>query len=163
MVVIQLVGLTLKKVLARDGISPDDKVIMPRFDYNMFERKASNKVRIAVISDIHSNLDALTLVLKELKNKNIDITIFLGDILTYGCQPLEVLSMLSKYKKKNPTIFIKGNHDQLYFDLQSSLKKSSYKLPKFVDECVNWTLEKISPFLLKDAFLWHDNYCIGNI
>jgi lipopolysaccharide/colanic/teichoic acid biosynthesis glycosyltransferase/predicted phosphodiesterase len=160
---IKILCLTLKKVLARDGISPDDKVIMPRFDYNMFERKASNKVRIAVISDIHSNLDALTLVLKELKNKNIDITIFLGDILTYGCQPLEVLSMLSKYKKKNPTIFIKGNHDQLYFDLQSSLKKSSYKLPKFVDECVNWTLEKISPFLLKDAFLWHDNYCIGNV
>ncbi|MDC0429778.1 metallophosphatase family protein [Candidatus Pelagibacter sp.] len=125
---------------------------------------ASNKVRVAVISDIHSNFDALSLTLKELKDENIDITIFLGDILTYGCQPLEVLSVLNEYKKKNPTIFIKGNHDQLYFDLQSSIKKkSSYKLPKFVDESVNWTLEKISPLLLKDLFLWHDSYCIGNV
>ena len=161
---IKILFLTLKKVWARDGISPHDKTIMPRFDDNMFKSMVSNKARIAVISDIHSNFDALSLTLKELKKEKIDITIFLGDILTYGCQPLEVLSTLNEYKKKNPTIFIKGNHDQFYFDLQSNItKKSSYKLPKFVDESVNWTLEKISPLLLKDLFLWHDNYRVGNV
>ena len=119
--------------------------------------------KIAVISDIHANADALTAVLEELKNKRVDITIFLGDILTYGCQPSEVLSILSEYKRENPAIFIKGNHDQFYFDLQSHVKESSYKLPKFVDESVNWTLKKISPLLLKDIFTWHDNYLIGDV
>lgn len=119
--------------------------------------------KIAVISDIHANADALTMVLKELKNKSIDITIFLGDILTYGCQPREVVSILNEYKRENPAIFIKGNHDQFYFDLQSNVKKSSYKLPKFVDESVNWTLKKISPLLLKDVFTWHDSYRIGDV
>ena len=76
------------------------------------------KIKIAVISDIHSNADSLGIVLKKLKNEKIDITIILGDILTYGCQPLEVLSMLDKYRSENEVIFIKGNHDQFYFDLQ---------------------------------------------
>ena len=121
------------------------------------------KTRIAVISDIHANADALTTVLKELKNESIDITIFLGDILTYGCQPREVVSILNEYKNENLAIYIKGNHDQFYFDLQSSVKKSSYKLPKFVEESVNWTLKKISPLLLKDVFEWHENYHIGDV
>ena len=121
------------------------------------------KSKIAVISDIHSNADALNIVLKELKKKNVDVTIFLGDILTYGCQPLQVIEILIQYKRKNPLIFIKGNHDQFYFDLQSGLKKTSYKLPRFIDESVNWTLKKISPLLLKDIFTWHDSYRIGDV
>jgi len=63
--------------------------------------------KIAVISDIHANADALTAVLEELKNKRVDITIFLGDILTYGCQPIEVLSILKEYESEHPAIFIK--------------------------------------------------------
>jgi len=44
-------------------------------------------MKIAVISDIHSNADALKLSIDSLKSKNIDLTIFLGDLLSYGCQP----------------------------------------------------------------------------
>ena len=47
------------------------------------------KTKIAVISDIYANADALTTLLKGLKNKSVDIKIFLGDILTYGSQPRE--------------------------------------------------------------------------
>ena len=160
---IKIFCLTLKKTLARNDISPKHQVIMPRFDSMVNKQKNSNKIRIAVISDIHSNFDTLTSTLSKLKNKSISITIFLGDILTYGSQPKEVLYLLKDYKEKNHAIFIKGNHEQLYFDLQSGIKNSTYKPPKFVYESVNWTLEKISPFLLKDIFLWHDNYRIGNV
>ena len=121
------------------------------------------KNKIAVISDLHANADTLTVVLEQVKSMNIDTTIFLGDILTYGCQPLEVVKILKKYESEHPSIFIKGNHDQFYFDLQSNVKKLSYKIPKFVDESVNWTLKKISPLILKDTFIWHDSYRIGNV
>ena len=121
------------------------------------------KIKIAVISDIHSNADSLGIVLKKLKNEKIDITIILGDILTYGCQPLEVLSMLDKYRSENEVIFIKGNHDQFYFDLQSGVSNAIYTLPKFVEESINWTLKKISPLILQDFFVWHNNFSIGDI
>jgi predicted phosphodiesterase len=121
------------------------------------------KSRIAVISDIHANADALNIVLKEIKKNNVDITVFLGDILTYGCQPVQVLEILIEYKRKNSLIFIKGNHDQFYFDLQSGLKKTSYKLPRFIDESVSWTLKQIYPLLLEDIFEWHENYRIGDV
>ena len=38
-------------------------------------------MRIGIISDIHGNLSALDAVLKELKNKNIDKIICLGDLI----------------------------------------------------------------------------------
>jgi len=121
------------------------------------------QTKIAVISDIHANADALVTVVEELKSKDIDLTICLGDILTYGCQPLEVISILSKYEKENPVIFIKGNHDQIYFDFQSGVEALSYKLPKYIEESVNWTLNKISPLLLEDVFTWCEHYYIGNV
>lgn len=57
----------------------------------------------------YANAEGLTTVLKGLKNKRVDITIFLGDILTYDYQPREVMSILNEYKRENPAIFIKGN------------------------------------------------------
>jgi lipopolysaccharide/colanic/teichoic acid biosynthesis glycosyltransferase len=40
---IKILLLTLIKVLIREGISPNDQVIMPRFDTLMMERKASDE------------------------------------------------------------------------------------------------------------------------
>lgn len=123
------------------------------------------KSRIAVISDIHSNADALKIALKEVKKNNVDITVFLGDILTYGIQPLKVINMLEIYQKENSVVFIKGNHDQFYFDMQSgmNINELTNKLPKFIIESLNWTVNKISPFLLKNTFKWYENYFIGDI
>lgn len=81
------------------------------------------KIKIAVISDSHSNADSLGIVLENFKKMKIDITIFLGDILTYGCQPLEVLSMLDKYQSENKVIFIKGNNDSNINDDNMQIKQ----------------------------------------
>jgi predicted phosphodiesterase len=120
------------------------------------------KTKIAVISDIHANADALMVALKSIKKKNVDMVVCLGDILTYGCQPLEVIDILTEYKKDKVIIFIKGNHDQFYFDLQGGVDKSNYRLSKIVKESVNWTMKKIHPVLLESAFKWRESYCIGN-
>tara|TARA_Y100001936_G_scaffold102411_1_gene100763 strand:- start:1099 stop:1731 length:633 start_codon:yes stop_codon:yes gene_type:complete len=40
---IKILWLTLIRVLVRDGISPKDKDIMPRFDLMMIDRKGTNK------------------------------------------------------------------------------------------------------------------------
>lgn len=56
--------------------------------------KVPRFMRIAVISDIHSNADALKAVLKDIDRQDIARTISLGDNIGYGAEPEEVLDIL---------------------------------------------------------------------
>ncbi len=62
---------------------------------------------IAVISDIHSNLEALTAVLDDISAKAIRQIICLGDIVGYGPQPAECLDLVLDRCR----ITLMGNHD----------------------------------------------------
>lgn len=53
-------------------------------------------MKIAIISDIHSNLLALNLALNSLKNENIDKICFLGDYITDGYKDNEILTIIKK-------------------------------------------------------------------
>ena len=101
-------------------------------------------IKVAVISDIHGNADALKSVLDKIKLLVPDITIILGDLLTYGCEPLDVLDVLNTYKESNQCVFIKGNHDQFYFDLESGKKSFEYSIPEFVSESIFWTVNELN-------------------
>ncbi|MGO9643966.1 MAG: metallophosphoesterase family protein [Candidatus Bathyarchaeia archaeon] len=63
-------------------------------------------MKIAVISDIHSNLDAFNAVIADLPT--VDITLCLGDIVGYGPQPNEVVEMVRELR---PAVVLSGNHD----------------------------------------------------
>ena len=63
-------------------------------------------MRIVVISDIHSNNDALTVVLEKIRD--YDALICLGDLVGYGAEPNEVVETIRMLK---PQIIIVGNHD----------------------------------------------------
>jgi putative phosphoesterase len=63
-------------------------------------------LRIAVVSDIHSNLDAFETVIENLPA--YDKLICLGDIVGYGPQPNEVVERLRQLR---PTTVLLGNHD----------------------------------------------------
>jgi predicted phosphodiesterase len=62
-------------------------------------------VEFAVISDIHSNLEALSAVLFEIKGMDVYC---LGDLVDYGANPNEVVDEIRKRK----VVCILGNHDQ---------------------------------------------------
>ena len=64
-------------------------------------------MKIIVISDIHSNLDALHAVVSNLPK--YDELWCLGDIVGYGPQPNEVIESLQQLA---PTTVLMGNHDQ---------------------------------------------------
>ena len=63
-------------------------------------------MRIAIVSDIHSNLDALEAVVARLPR--YDELICLGDVVGYGPQPNEVIERLQQLR---PTTVLMGNHD----------------------------------------------------
>jgi len=65
-------------------------------------------MKIAVISDVHSNIDALEAVLQDIENRSVDRIISTGDLLGYLPYPNEVVDCF----KKNAIESIKGNHDK---------------------------------------------------
>lgn len=64
-------------------------------------------MRIAVISDIHSNIYALEATLKDIETKNIDLVACTGDLVGYGTRPNEVINTI----RKNRILTIMGNYD----------------------------------------------------
>ena len=62
-------------------------------------------MKIAVFSDVHGNLKALKAVLEQIRTKNADITIFLGDIFQRGNEETECLELL----KASDIVCLKGN------------------------------------------------------
>jgi len=117
---------------------------------------------IAVISDIHSNAMSLEIVLKEILSKKIDLCIILGDLLTYGTQPNEVIELLFDFSNKINCIFIKGNHDQFYFDIQKKIDPIKYNIAEFVKESIFWTNDKLK-YNLYEVFDWKDNFILDKV
>jgi predicted phosphodiesterase len=64
-------------------------------------------MRYAIISDIHSNLEALNRVLEEIDRIGVDEVICLGDVVGYGANPNECVEAIRE-RKIEPVM---GNHD----------------------------------------------------
>lgn len=69
-------------------------------------------MRIAVISDIHGNLEALVRCLDDIERSGVDQIVNLGDAVGYGPQPEEVLVLLGKMGIAN----LLGNHELAVID-----------------------------------------------
>lgn len=118
-------------------------------------------MKIAVISDVHSNNEALKASLVEIRKKDVEKIIFLGDLLTYGCEINETIETLLEVSLVIEVVFVKGNHDQIYFDMKDC-KEFQYKpFPDFILESVNSTFEGLKYDLAK-TFPWVDSVIINN-
>jgi predicted phosphodiesterase len=65
----------------------------------------------AVISDIHSNIEALTTVLGDIEKRQINTIYCLGDVVGYGPNPKECLDLIIERTKW----CVLGNHDYAVF------------------------------------------------
>lgn len=65
-------------------------------------------MRVAILSDVHSNLEALEAVIDDARNEDVTDFVFMGDIVGYGPNPVECISLA---KSLNPSFFLMGNHD----------------------------------------------------
>ena len=64
--------------------------------------------RIAIISDIHSNLEALKATFKDIEKRKVDKIICLGDIIAKGVHPKECLKLI----REKCDIILQGNCDE---------------------------------------------------
>ena len=64
-------------------------------------------MKLAVISDIHANLEALNAVIEHIDAQEVDSIICLGDILGYGPNPVECVDVIARRCDWS----LMGNHD----------------------------------------------------
>lgn len=70
-------------------------------------------MRYALISDIHANLEALQAVLKDIESRKVDRIHCLGDIVGYGCDPVECVDLIIQHCD----IRLMGNHEYVVLGL----------------------------------------------
>ena len=90
-------------------------------------------MRIAIISDIHGNLEALKTTLEDIKKRKIDKIFCLGDSVGKGCHSEECLKLV----RENCEVVIQGNCD---VDLDNSVyKKPLHNISlELLHARVNW-------------------------
>jgi len=64
-------------------------------------------LRIAIISDIHANIEALTSVLDHISSQKVQDIVCLGDVIGYGPNPRDCIKIV-----KNARFCLMGNHEE---------------------------------------------------
>jgi len=90
---------------------------------------------IAVISDIHGNLEALEAVLEDAKRERVDAVICLGDVVGYGADPNACMERVSAESRAT----VLGNHDAAARDL-----RQAESFNEVAREAIRWTQEQLT-------------------
>src|SRR4030042_1252979 len=92
----------------------------------------SNHKAFAIISDIHSNLEALQAVLDDIKGRGISEVVCLGDIVGYGPNPKECLDLVRGHCR----VTLMGNHDHAVL-----FEPTNFNLP--AERACYWTRQML--------------------
>ena len=102
--------------------------------------RRSLSVRIAIISDIHSNSIALSAVMAEIESSSIDEIICLGDIIGYGPDPLTCIDVV----QEKCSLALLGNHD-------FACRTQPVNFNQLAREAALWTKNKLETAWPDDA------------
>lgn len=92
-------------------------------------------MRYGIIGDIHGNLEALQVVLKDIEQQKCTQVVCLGDIVGYGANPKECLDIMRSMNV--PTV--KGNHDE-YIGVDDNPEGFN----EAAAEAVNWSRAQLT-------------------
>lgn len=76
-------------------------------------------MKALVVSDLHSNAEALRAVFSRVRRKKFDHVICLGDFVGYGGQPNQVLDVMRNLRGRK--LYIRGNHDRVASGLEEAI------------------------------------------
>lgn len=113
-------------------------------------------MKIAVFSDIHGNLKALKEVLEQIKVKNVDLTVFLGDIFQRGHEEIECLELL----KDSEIVCLKGNCE-LYMQYGVEIDPDVEYLRDYYDETRKKLTNEHMQFI-REMPLFYESECNGH-
>ena len=104
---------------------------------------------LALISDIHSNTEALGAVLEDIRAKDIKDIVCLGDVVGYGPNPVECVDMIREATR----FCLQGNHDEAVTEGGGEDFRPQAKL------AAEWTRSVLEPkqdadAVIKDRWQW---------
>lgn len=94
-------------------------------------------MRALVVSDLHSNAEALRAVLSRIRRKKFDSIICLGDFVGYCAEPNQVLDTMRTIR--GTKLYVRGNHDRVAAGLEEGV---GFNPP--AREVALWTREHLS-------------------
>lgn len=94
--------------------------------------------RIALFADIHSNIEALEACLKHAHEAGATRYVFLGDLVGYNANPVEVLDRVMGLVDEGKAIAVKGNHDQ------ACLENDSFQMNPEASIAIDWTISQLN-------------------
>jgi predicted phosphodiesterase len=92
-------------------------------------------MKFAIIADIHANLEALQVVLADIKEQKCTHYACVGDVVGYGANPKECLKIVRDLGMP----CVKGNHDE-YCSMEEQLDGFN----AHAAEAVNWTRKQLN-------------------
>lgn len=91
---------------------------------------------IAVLSDVHGNLEALQAVLEDAAREGASRVVSLGDVVGYGANPNECVERVAK----EASTMVLGNHDQAAID-----ESASEHFNAVARRAIEWTRQELTP------------------
>ncbi|HAT10160.1 MAG TPA: hypothetical protein DCS97_06125 [Planctomycetes bacterium] len=94
---------------------------------------------IAILSDIHANMEALSVVLERCEKLGVTDYLCLGDVIGYGPEPLAV----GRIAQERFSVSLMGNHEE-------ALVTGKHRFNPHAAQAINWTRQQLQG----DAALW---------
>lgn len=95
-------------------------------------------MRVALISDIHGNREALDAVLDDVEEVGVDRIMCLGDVVGYGADPVAVIDRIGALIEKG-AVCLKGNHD-------AAIETGTRGMNDSAAAAIDWTIRQLPPF-----------------
>ncbi len=94
---------------------------------------------VALLADIHANIEALAMVVEWLDARSVSQAIVLGDAIGYGASPAAVVDLL----EDRGWAAIRGNHEDMLGDLSLALSRGNLK--PAARRSIEWTRQQVGP------------------
>lgn len=109
-------------------------------------------MRVAVLSDIHGNADALEAVLADMKRRAPDAIVNLGDCFS---GPLDILRTHDLLSGAGITATVRGNHDRALLDPSAMDGWDRMAAPTMTPDMRDWLATLPATAVLDELFLCH--------
>src|SRR5512134_1136682 len=93
-------------------------------------------MRYLILSDIHSNREALAAVMAHVRRKRWDKALVLGDVVGYGANPNQAVEFVRRLKS---IVAIRGNHDKVCSGIEDGAMFNRVAL-----QAALWTRKKLT-------------------
>jgi diadenosine tetraphosphatase ApaH/serine/threonine PP2A family protein phosphatase len=93
-------------------------------------------MKLAILADIHSNLEALTACLDHARGAGADAFAFVGDLVGYGPDPGAVLDVIAAHADAGAVV-VRGNHDA------AVITPGADTMHRVAEEAIAWTRARL--------------------